>query len=469
MKEKKSNLFLLGILFLCLILSLLSFFHIDSDYYWHLKAGEIIFQKGIIRHDIFSWLAHGKYWMSHEWLFEVIIYGLKCLFGKYHTFIYCFSCYILLFGFLLLTNYKAYLKNFLYTLFYLLFFGISLLGFIQVRAYLISFLLLSITIYLLIDLYHNSESYKIFFLPLITIIWANVHGGSSNLPYLLCFIFFIIGHFSFQFKKIESKRLKKKQLYRYFIVMILCIISVCINIHGIKMLTYPYLNMFDTVMIDHIMEWRSTTLHESFHYVYFAYLLFLLLTFLFSSKKIQLIDFVLFLICTYLGLKSIRFWAFTPIIMSYVIFSYVGKSNNKGFTSSVIILSTFLLFVFLLNDSFSKLNNSKQNISSETISMISKANPKKLFNQYKYGGELIYHDIPVFIDGRADLYSGNYFNDYLSIINLKNNAISLIRKYNFDYYLLSGEDPLYTFISNSEEYELVYNDKNIYFYKKIVN
>ena len=350
-----------------------------------------------------------------------------------------------------------------------MFFGISLLGFIQVRAYLISFLLLSITIYLLIDLYHNSESYKIYFLPLITIIWANVHGGSSNLPYLLCFIFFIIGHFSFQFKKIESKRLKKKQLYRYFIVMILCIISVCINIHGIKMLTYPYLNMFDTVMIDYIMEWRSTTLHESFHYVYFAYLLFLLLTFLFSSKKIQLIDFVLFLICTYLGLKSIRFWAFTPIIMSYVIFSYVGKSNNKGFTGSVIILSTFLLFVFLLNDSFSKLNNSKQNISSETISMISKANPKKLFNQYKYGGELIYHDIPVFIDGRADLYSGNYFNDYLSIINLKNNAISLIRKYNFDYYLLSGEDPLYTFISNSEEYELVYNDKNIYFYKKIVN
>ena len=80
MKEKKSNLFLLGILFLCLILSLLSFFHIDSDYYWHIKAGEIIFQKGIIRHDIFSWLAHGKYWMSHEWLFEVIIYGLKCLF-----------------------------------------------------------------------------------------------------------------------------------------------------------------------------------------------------------------------------------------------------------------------------------------------------------------------------------------------------------------------------------------------------
>lgn len=155
--------------------------------------------------------------------------------------------------------------------------------------------------------------------------------------------------------------------------------------------------------------------------------------------------------------------------MSYVIFSYVGKSNNKGFISSVILLSTFLLFVFLLNGSFSILNNSKQNISSKMISTIFKENPKKLFNQYDYGGELIYHNIPVFIDGRADLYSGNYFNDYLSIITLDNNSISLINKYNFDYYLISNNCSLYTYVSNNSKYELIYKDKNIYFYKKIVN
>ena len=469
MREKKSNIVFLGVVFLCLTVAFLSFFHIDPDYYWHIKAGETIFQKGIIRHDIFSWIVKGKYWMSHEWLFETILYGLKCIFGKYHIIIYCFSCYFLLFGFLFLTNYKAYLKNFLYTLFYLLFFVMTSLGFVQARPYLISFLLLAVTIYLLFDLYHNAESYKIYFLPIVTIIWANVHGGSSNLPYLLCFIFFIIGHFSFQFKKIESNRLKKKQLYRYFIVFILCIISVCINIHGIKMLTYPYTNMLDSKMIQSIAEWQSTNFNNIFHYVYLFYLLFLLFTFIFSSKRIRFIDFVLFLICVYLGLKSVRFWIFTPIIMSFVIFYYVESKKYKELKNVFIIISFFFIFVFLFN--FKSFSNIKyQNyISSDVLSVVKEAKPIRLFNMYDYGGELLYHDISVFIDGRADLYSGTYYNDYLTIINFTKNAVSLIKKYDFDYYLISDNCSLYTFISKSEEYELIYKEKNVYFYKKIVN
>ena len=464
---KKSNIILLGIVFLCLSFALLSFFHVDPDYYWHIKVGEVISKTGIVNHDLFSWTMQGKYWMSHEWLFEVLLYGFRWVFGKYHAVVYCLSSFLLLFTILLLTNYQSYLKNIAYTIVYLLFFGILSLGFIQARPYLLSFLLLGITIYLLFDLYNHSESKKIYLLPIITIIWANIHGGSSNLPYLFCFIFGIMGMVSFQFKKIESKKLKKKQIHRYFIVMILCIISVCMNPHGIKMLFYPYINMADSTMINSIHEWQSSSLHIPFHYTYFVFLLFLLFTFLFSSKRIQFLDLILFLICTYLGLKSIRFWIFTPIIMSYVIFSYVEVKKIRGFTSSFIILSIFFISIFFFHNSLSL--PSYYNISNEALSVIQKENPKRLFNQYEYGGELIYHNILVYIDGRADLYSGKVYKDYYSIIDLKKEAISLMKKYDFDYYLISDKCSLYTYLDNSDQFDLIYSDKNIYFYKKIVN
>ena len=465
---KKSNIILLGLLFLCFSLALLSFFHIDPDYYWHIKVGEKIVTSGIVKHDLFSWVMQGKYWMSHEWLFEVILYGFQCFFGKYHAIIYCLFSLLLLFSILFFTNYRAYLKNFSYTIVYLLFFGILSLGFIQTRPYLLSFSLLALTMYLLFDLYYHSESKKIYLLPIITIIWANVHGGSSNLPYLFCFVFWIIGMVSFQLKKIESKKLKKIQIRRYFIVMILCIIGVCINAHGIKMLLYPYINMADNTMINTINEWQSSSLHIPFHYTYFIFLLFLLFTFLFSSKKIQFIDLILFLICTYLGLKSIRFWIFTPIIMSYVIFSYVEAKKTKGLTSSIIILCVFFISIFLCHNSIL----SKQyegNISSEALSILKKANPKRLFNGYRFGGELIYHDVSVFIDGRADLYSGTVYNDYLSIIDFKKEAVPLIEKYDFDYYLLMNNCSLDTYLGYNDQFELVYSDKKLNIYKKIVN
>ncbi len=465
---KKSNIILLGLVFISFSLALLSFFRIDPDYYWHIKVGEKIATSGIIKHDLFSWVMQGKYWMSHEWLFELLLYSFQCLFGKYHAIIYCLFSLLLLFSVLFFTNYHSYLKNLLYTIVYLLFFGILSLGFIQARPYLLSFSLLALTMYLLFDLYYHSESKKIYLLPIITIIWANVHGGSSNLPYLFCFVFWIIGIVSFQFKKIESKKLKKIQIRRYFIVMILCIISVGINAHGIKMLLYPYINMADNTMINSISEWQSSSLHIPFHYTYFVFLLFLLFTFLFSSKRIQFIDLVLFLICTYLGLKSIRFWIFTPIIMSYVIFSYVEAKKMKGFTSSLIILCFFFISIFLFHNPISP-DLYKGNISTEALSILKKANPKRLFNDYRFGGELIYHDIIVFIDGRADLYSGTVYNDYLSIIDFKKEAVPLIEKYDFDYYLLKNNCSLDTYLGYNDQFKLVYSDKKINIYKKIVN
>lgn len=450
-----------------MVLFLLLTMRVESDYLWHIKAGEYMFNHGILRTDVFSWSVNGKYWVSHEWLFEIMIYVFKLLFGKFHMLIYGGFCLFSLFIIMFFGNFKNYLKNIPFTLFWI---SLSLIFvvYIQARPHLISFCFVAITIWFLYDLYKNENSKKVYLLPIVSIFWANFHGGSSNLSYLFCLIFLIFGLFSFNFSKIEAKRLAFKQMKKYFIVMLLCIVSICINIHGFKMLIYPYLNIFDSVMVNNILEWQPTTLNNFQHYFYFGLLCIIIFIMLFSKKKILFIDFILFGVCTFLGLKSIRFWAYTYIVMSFIIFNYIDeKRYDKGSSLIVFFAGICLILFFVVNFNFVSSNLEKRTFNDELILLLKNENPSRLYNMYDYGGELIYNDILVFIDGRADLYSKYNYKDYLDISSLQGDYIKLIDKYDFDYFLVNSDYPISTYLKYNDDYKNIYNSEKIILYKKV--
>ena len=465
-KINNNKKILLLIMIVSLTLFSICFYFLESDYLWHIKAGEYMFKNGIIKHDVFSWYLNSKYWMSHEWLFEILIYFLKYLFGNTHIFIYSFLSLLLLHLILFFSN-KGYTKNVLFSLVWIFCFLFLVFPFVQVRPHLISFNFLAITIWLLYDLFKNEDSKKIYFLPLISILWSNIHGGSSNLSYLLIVLFIFAGLFNFKFNKIESHRLSKKQFIKYVVVMIICIGCVCINIHGIKMLFYPYENMLDTTMLNNINEWRGTTLNSPVNYIYFAFLLLIVGVMLLSKKRIQFIDLILFLFVAYLGIKSVRFWFYTYIVMTYVVFNYIdNRKMDEGTNICIYVFSIMLVlgFVVKINTIFN--NDYYYLLDKKIIKEIKREKPKRLFNMYNYGGDLIYRDIPVFVDGRADLYGKYNYKDYLDISVLNKKTPKLLKKYNFDYYLVDKNYPIYTYIKSSKEYILVYQSKKYAFYKK---
>lgn len=464
MKMSKLRI-LLFILIISFSLFIVSFFSIDPDYLWHIKAGEVFYNDGIFTKDIFSWIVNGKYWICHEWLFEVIIYVLRLLFGKYHIFIYCFSFISLLFILLFILNRENYLKNIVFTFIWLLF-SLLLIPNVQARPQLMSNIFLLLTVYLCFDNYNNN-SRKIYFLPIISIFWANIHGGSSIFVYLFPLIFLVCGLFNFKFNKIFSIKISFSQIKRYLLVIILCVIGISINVHGFRMLIYPFSNMLDSTMLLNISEWQSTTLSEVSHYPYFILLLFILFVFIFSKKKIRFLDFVLFLVCVFLGLKSIRFWFYTYIIMSFVVFDYISsRKNDNGTETCIIVLSIFLVLLFFTN----KNNILKPRyfcyLDNKDITFIKSLKMNNNFNMYDYGGDLIYNGIPVFIDGRADLYTKYNYKDYISISTLKNDYVKLINKYDFDYFLVSKSYPINTYLKYNDDYRLIYNNKELYIYEK---
>ncbi|MBQ6323576.1 MAG: hypothetical protein IJI22_01950 [Bacilli bacterium] len=466
MKKNRLNILLTGLL-VCFVFFMLSRYILDNDYFWHIKAGEYMFNNGILRKDVFSWYLQGKYWMSHEWLFEIFLYTLKVIFGKIHVFVYCFLCLAILIFSLFYPNRKSLLKNLPFTLIYIIFFFLIFLGFVQARPHLLSFSLFSFGIYSLFDLYNNEDSKKVYFLPLITVFWANFHGGSSNLIYLLCFIFIICGLFSFNYKKIEANRINSKQIKKYLIVMLLCMVCVLINVHGLKMFIYPYQNIMDSSMVNNITEWRNTSLSSWYDYVYYFFVIFVLAIMLFSDKKINFVHLIIFMFTVYLGLKSIRFWPYAYITAIFFIYDYVKKRKiDRGSDICILFFSVLLLvyFCFGIGDRVKVLF--KLSLNDEIVEIIKEEKPSRLYNLYDYGGELIYHDIDVFIDGRADLYSKYNYKDALDISRLTGDYEKLISKYDFDYFLVSKEYPINTYLKYSDKYQLIYKNKEVYFYKK---
>ena len=88
---------------------------------------------------------------------------------------------------------------------------------------------------------------------------------------------------------------------------------------------------------------------------------------------------------------------FEQSVLERTIFWKVSAYANNGFFVAAPLRNgkTF---------SYSKVLSTKT-LSNSAISVLKKEEPKRLFNYYDYGAYLIYKDIPVFIDGRADLYS----------------------------------------------------------------
>lgn len=464
----KKHRYVLGFSFLliCLSLFMMLLFQKESDYFWHVKAGGYMLENGVLTKDIFSWFMSGNYWMSHEWAFDYLIALLKNIFGSWHLFIYPFICTVTLLMILFFSNKKKYLKNIIFSLIWIVGFFIFCV-YMQARPHLISFVFVALTIWFLYDLFHNEKSKKIYFLPLITILWANFHGGSSNLSYLFCFIFLIIGLFKFKFTKIEADRISKRQIYKYLIVSLLCILAICINPHGIKMISYPYLNIMDSTMVNFISEWQPTALSKVTHYPYFILIFFIILTMLLSREKIKFIDFILLGISLFLGLKSIRFWGYTYILMSYAIFNYVPERKiDKGTTRILFMLGSIFLVIFITNFNMLDKEYKKTVISEKMINTIKKEKPERLYNMYDYGGELIYNDILVFIDGRADLYSKYNLDDYSKISTLNGDYLELIKKYDFDYFLVMSNYPINTYLKYSDDYKEVLNEKNMILYTK---
>lgn len=440
-----------------------------NDYHWHVKAGEWIVQhKTVPKTGIYSWYGENLPWTAHEWLFEVIIYAINKTGGALGTFLYSLLTGLIMMAILLFNVRKDLSKNAVLILPWIILSVMSINFVASPRPHMLMFILASLMMMLLYHFKRNPDTKLIYTLPLISLAWANIHGGSSNLSYVLPLLLLLTSLVDYEFFSITLTKLPYKKLVLLGGLTAVSILMLLINPYGFEMLKYPYVNMADSLMLAFISEWASPDAKITQDVLMvFAPIVLHVVIYTVRNKKIQAEDVLYTLFFTYLTLRSGRFVYFIFLIQSLVLFKDIQvklpKRYDALFSGMVFILGVmFILLPLKMN----RLSGTFEHpvISDEMLKVVEGAAPEKLLNDYDYGGYLIYNEIPVYIDGRADMYSKNNLSAYAKFI--RNNIEDLedyIRQMQFDYILMDKKWSIVNMLKTQDYLEIILEDEHTIF------
>lgn len=481
----------MGVIF-CIIVGLLMMLEpvCDNDFFWHTVVGNwVLKNKTIPDHELFSW--YGSYsWTAHEWLTESIMAKLGVVGCLSAMIIIFFLIYIIISKMLKLNYKKIFDFKLIYFLMLTIFFKVT-----GPRPYIISLLFFTYLIYILFNYLDKPEKYQKFILtiPILQILWVNLHGGSSSMSYiflvgtLLCQLF---SKMPIKIGRLEPTKLSKKQLKTLIIILILTILASLLNPFGIEMLKYPFTNMLDASMTNYITEWLSPSFHNFFGLYIFILVAFPLFNLILSKEKMTIHEIAFQLLMLYMALKSQRF------IGMYAIYSTwnLGKYFFVTAYDYEIILKTFKKYQRLIGYTFSlililgiffigykKINYLSNNslidndgfYSDGAIQKIIELQPKRLYNDYSQGGYLLYKlneynalNIKIFAYGLGDVFSKDVLPDTVNLQDLKTDPEKILNKYNFDYLLTTKDHTLHYYLEASSNYELIYSDEMCFIFQK---
>lgn len=99
----------------------------------------------------------------------------------------------------------------------------------------------------------------------------------------------------------------------------------------------------------------------------------------------------------------------------------------------------------------------------------------RLYNEYNYGSYLLYQDVPVFIDSRADLYTPEFnkdenkdvFTDFLRISGINVHYNTILDKYDITHLLIPVNGKINLFLPDDPNLRNIYEDKDFVIYERL--
>lgn len=456
---------------------------LDPDFGWHLRAGIDLLKRHLIvpRFDPYSYTMPDWRWVDHEWLSNAILAALHFLTGNLGLSI-LFG--LLIAGIFLLAASLTKVE-FSYKVLAALIALLAALPILGVRVQMITLLGLAFVLYIFYR-YRRGEIKSLWWLPLVFLLWANLHGGfitglgALGLVWLVELAKRIVLGFWPKFKKfINEATLSWPQLRHLCYIGLASGAATLINPYGWRLHYDIYLTLTDKFALTNISEWQPVSFHYAMSVNYAIYLILFAILLAFTYRKFEPTRWVVTLVFLFLSLK---YWRNMPffMLMSVGFLAEIIQTHTKlvfrQIANSKIFLIALTALVGILTaqrlaDVVPKSFNIDFALRSGgyPIDAINwaKKNPdkigKRMFNEYGWGGLLIWQfpEQKVWIDGRAPYWKNSDrfpFFDHQLIMTAQTPALPLLNKYGVDWVLVDAGSPLDWLLHGQKDWQKVYND-----------
>lgn len=316
----------------------------DPDVWWHLRTGQIILQTHHIFHaDPFSFTRAGQPWVNHEWMAEILMYGIYRVTG--------FGGLIILFAALIATAFflvflrcdgRPYLAALITA-----WGAVASASTWGVRPQMLSLLLASIFLLLLERSLQRPR--LLWWLPPLTLLWVNLHAGYAlGIGLIGLFLAGTMLDAAFGTEAWTSAATRIKQLS---LILIAAVAMVPLNPNGFRMYTYPWQTLSSRAMQQYIQEWASPNFHQALYLPLLLIILALIAALAFAPKRLRALDLLLLTVTLYASLRSVRhipvFVLVAAPILSRLLYSILkrwpGRSKEERTLTAKLILNGALV------------------------------------------------------------------------------------------------------------------------------
>lgn len=495
--EKKRRMILTGCCFaasLFAALMVMCGYTVLNDWYWHSEIGRYIAETGRIPDTgILAWYtdAHGTPWTAHEWLSELIFWDVcgssekaAVIFGRVLGAVFALAVSAVLAK-------KSGTHPALTSLAGLVLLGCSA-PFCYARPQTFSFIMFAAACAGADFMYRkkpgaaSAGAYAVFSFVL-AVLWANLHGGSSNLAYAVPAMYAVSCLPGRSFGKITAYgKYGRKSAVPYLVSAAASAAGICINPYGFRMLVYPYSNMKDSDMLSSITEWAPPDIKTDLGLLMYAACAGIIIIYVMTEKKIRAKDLLPVLFGVYLFCRSPRFFPFLAAAAAFAVPDYLpdapaaagtddgtGKPvsiyrTKFGFTGALSFAAvTAATLAVLTVQTYMNTGTAAEDreITPAFAEAIKTSGYTHPYSHFNLGGELIHNGIEPFIDGRADMYTASgIFRDwkYLAVSSTSYGGDAetekLVKKYGFDSFICLKAEPLNGWLAASGKYKVLASD-----------
>jgi len=428
---------------------------LDGDTYWHVTTGQWILRHGSVpATDPFSHTMLGTAWTAHEWLSEVVLATAHDLGG----WALVVSVTGLAFAVTIALLTRALLR-YLEPIYALLFVGLAIgmtSGHLLARPHIIAMpLLMAWTI----ELVRASEARRTpgwWMLPAM-MLWANLHGGFT-------FGLVLAGAVAVEAMLNAGRRERMASARSWGLFLVLATASALVTPHGVQGIVFTWHVLFNLgFVLERVGEWHSPTFHTP--NTFELWLLGGIALVMHQGLRLPPMRLILLLGLLHLALKHVRYVELVGLLAPLFLanpFAVQWQASNRDQKQAENVDRFFRLLAFpasgrailagvlalivvsVLNARMRSLELAENVVPVRALDAVQKAGVKgNVLNSYSSGGYLIYRGIPVFIDGRADMYGEKFFTEYVQAIELStpNGLEELLLKFDISWTLLEPRNP----------------------------